>query len=337
MYSTVAFTVCSINYLSQAITLGNSLKKSNPKIDFRIYVVDKFEGRENLKHIVPYPVIEIHNVPVDDFDGMCRRYNVIELNTSVKPFIFDYIFKTEPHINNVIYFDPDIKVYESLNKLLEQLLTSSIVLTPHILTPSDDHPYGQAERNYLMGGIFNLGFIALSNHHESLKFLDWWKARLVNQGYADASMHLFYDQKWLNFAPVFFDRVYIEKSPGYNMAGWNLHERVITSSHEGKYIINNKFTLCFFHFSGVKVNEFNISVHTNYTFQERPDLFEIISDYRNELKINSNECFILHKCYYSKYYQERIVYYPKYHWITMCRRTRFNLGKLKRLVFKTND
>jgi hypothetical protein len=334
MLDTVAFTICSINYLSQAITLGNSLKLSDSSVEFRIYLVDKFEGREHLKECVPYTVIEIENVPVVDFNGMCSRYNLIELNTAVKPFIFDFIFKSENQINNIIYFDPDIKVYDSLSQLKHTLLNNSIVLTPHILSPSEDHPYGQAEKNYLYGGIFNLGFIGVSRQPETFRFLDWWKKRLVHQAYADGLMHLFYDQKWLNFAPVFFDKVYIEKSPGYNMAAWNLHEREITSSTKKAYTINHEFPLLFFHFSGVKGDDSNISTHTAYNFQDRPDLLQIITDYRNEIKANYHDKFTVYQCFYNKFYHGKVVYYPKYHWITIYRRTKFNIGKLRRLIFK---
>jgi len=334
MLNTVAFTICSINYLSQAITLGNSLKIADPSVEFRIYLIDRFEGREQIKDYIPFSVIEIEHVPVIDFRGMCSRYNLIELNTAVKPFIFDFILKCENQIDNVIYFDPDIKVYDNFSQLKQTLLENSIVLTPHILTPSEDHPYGQAEKNYLYGGIFNLGFIGVSRHPETIKFLDWWKKRLVHQAYADGLLHLFYDQKWLNFAPVFFDKVYIEKSPGYNMAGWNLHEREITSFTRNSGTVNHKFPLFFFHFSGVKINDLNISIHTAYTFQDRQDLLQIISDYRNEVKANHHEKFIDCQCFYSKFYQGKVVYYSKYHWITIYRRTRVNLGRLKRLVFK---
>jgi hypothetical protein len=36
---------------------------------------------------------------------------------------------------------------------------------------------------------------------------------------------LFTDQKWLNFAPVFFDGVSIIRSSRHNVATWNLTTR----------------------------------------------------------------------------------------------------------------
>jgi hypothetical protein len=335
VFTSIAFTICSINYLSQAITLGNSLKSSNPEVEFRIYLVDRLAGREAVIDTVPFPMIEIENVPIADFKGMCVRYNITELNTSVKPFIIEHIFTNETHVKNVIYFDPDIMVFGSLNELLKNLRNNTIILTPHILSPSDDHPFGQSERNYLISGTFNLGFIGVSRQDETFKFLKWWQDRLVHQGYGNNAMHLFYDQKWLNLAFIFFQNVFIEKSPGYNMAGWNLHERVITEKLYNKYILNHEHELIFYHFSGVKQQLNNVSMHSQYTFEERPDLLEIIELYRRSLRENRSSFYSSYKCYYSQFYKGPTLYYPRYHWITLYRRTRVNLGKIKKMLSKT--
>ena len=41
---TLAFTICSINYLAQAQTLGQSLQKTNPDVEFVIGLVDKLKN-----------------------------------------------------------------------------------------------------------------------------------------------------------------------------------------------------------------------------------------------------------------------------------------------------
>jgi hypothetical protein len=128
--------------------------------------------------------------------------------------------------------------------------------------------------------------------------------------------------------------VYIEKNPGYNMAGWNLHEREITNKIGGKFTVNKNNELVFFHFSGVKVNTNNISDHSRYTFEDRTDLEELINTYRRYIINNGNDFFSSFQCYYLKFYKGMTIYYPKYHWITIYRRTQFNLGKIRRLIFK---
>jgi hypothetical protein len=287
----LVFTICSANYLAQAITLGNSLQATNPDVEFRIYLVDRLEGRQEVRERVPFKLIEIEEVPVTDFEGMVLRYNVIELNTSVKPYIFDHILKTELDIQKIVYLDPDIMVFQPLIHLFETLDNYNIVVTPHILTPSDDNPNVPQESSFLATGMYNLGFIAIKRSGQTFLFLDWWKDRLVNQGYARHEIHLFFDQKWINFAPVFFDGVYIEKNVGYNMAPWNLHERLLNKENQ-IYIVNKMEPLLFFHFSSYSTkNPHKISVHTKYTFELRPDLIEIIQLYHSQLLKNDEDYY----------------------------------------------
>ena len=287
----IAFTICCNNYLAKAITLGNSIKVTNPEIIFRIYLVDRLIDNILIKENIPFTIIEIETVPIPDFEGMTNRYNIVELSTSVKPFIFDHIFVNEPCIQNIIYFDPDIMLFNSCQHLFNILITNNIILTPHLLTPSENHPYGQPEANYLSTGIFNLGFIAVKRSEESFRFLIWWKERLTYQAFCKHEWHLFYDQKWMNLAITFFDGVYIEKNAGYNMAGWNLHERILNKLYN-VYYINEIYPLIFYHFSGVIIDKLEqVSSYTKYTFENRPDLFEITNNYRLENVKNGHNLF----------------------------------------------
>ncbi|MGB0743270.1 MAG: glycosyltransferase [Opitutales bacterium] len=306
----VAFTICSINYLAHAVALGNSLQLTNPQVDFRIYLVDRLQGRKEIEEKVPFPVIEIEKVPVTDFDGMCRRYNLIELNTAVKPFIFEHILKSENSAENIIYFDPDIIVFEELEVLYDALRGKNMVLTPHLLSPCDGSYDKINEGNFLNTGIFNLGFLAIRRSGENRKFLDWWKERLVHQGHANHTLrdnahlytHLFYDQKWMNFAPVFFEGVIISKHYGMNMAAWNLHERKLNHNQAtNSYSVNDQEKLIFYHFSGIKpFQEEEVSSHSKLTFNDRPDLRAIITNYREQLLQNNYEYFKQFACSYSK-------------------------------------
>lgn len=302
----LVFTICSANYLSQAITLGSSLKSTNPDVEFRIYLVDRLEGREELRSRVPFRLIEIEKVPVTDFEGMVLRYNVVELNTSVKPYIFYHIFNTEPEVKKIIYFDPDIMVFKALTGLIEKLENYNMVLTPHIQTPSDVDSNVPSESIFLATGIFNLGFIAISRSEETFRFLNWWKEKLVYQGYACHEMHLFFDQKWINFAPVFFEGVFVEKNRGYNMAPWNLHERTLSKKNE-TYIVNENESLIFFHFSSYKTTNPNqISLHTTYTFDMRPDLKDVIQLYHTQL-LNNGEYYFKKLAYFFDAYKIEIM------------------------------
>ena len=145
---TIAFTICSINYLAQARTLGDSLKATNPDVRFFIGLVDTLQGVAFEDSYAPsYPMIEIDKIEIRDFQEMCARYNITELNTAVKPFYFTYFFKHYPEAKNVIYFDPDIIVFQPLKELKNSLARHNAVLTPHINTPIDDRQTPNELRN----------------------------------------------------------------------------------------------------------------------------------------------------------------------------------------------
>ena len=79
--------------------------------------------------------------------------------------------------------------------------------------------------------------------------LEWWKLRLRSWGYINVYEGMFTDQIWMNFLPLFYDKVLIFKHPGANVAHWNLGERHLQKI-DGKYYVNDKkYPLLFYHFS----------------------------------------------------------------------------------------
>ena len=294
----LVFTLCSNNYLAQAITLGNSLIKHNPEYIFKIVLVDKKNSQVNYSSI-PYEVIEIENILIEDFNEMFRRYNIIELNTAVKPFIFAYFFYKYNKLDSIIYLDPDICVYNSFSILENELREYDIIITPHCLSPINDNKL-PSENEFLNSGLYNLGFIAIKNGSESKKLLDWWSDRLKTKAYIDFAKGMFTDQIWFNFVPLFFEKVRILKHVGFNVAYWNIHERNLVNKYE---VCFNKeiFPLIFFHFSGYDPQKPKIlsKYQDRFTFEKRSDLVEIFDDYANELFANDYLIYVKYQCCYS--------------------------------------
>ena len=120
-----AFSICSKNYLSQAFTLRESFIKYNPGIDFHIFLADEYDAKllDEYKFI-----IQLSNEIVPGWEDMAFKYDVIEFNTSIKPFCIDYLLKK---YERVIYLDPDIYVVSSLDTIYEMLNDKDFVITPH--------------------------------------------------------------------------------------------------------------------------------------------------------------------------------------------------------------
>ncbi|MCK8490931.1 glycosyl transferase [Spirosoma sp. RP8] len=306
---TLAFTICSINYLAQARTLGDSLKETNPDYTYVIGLVDKLSVANLPAELMPeYAMLEVDKIGIPDFAAMCDRYDITELNTAVKPFYIDYFFKNNPDVTQLIYFDPDIIIYQPLHKLNQALQQHSLVLTPHTCSPTPDWERPN-EIHHLGTGIFNLGFIGLRKDQTAQEFVDWWKERLVYECRIDLCNGLFVDQHWVNFAPVYYDNVLIDRHVGYNVAYWNLHERYFSQDSGGQWRVNDTELLQFFHYSGYNPYRPNdvSKYQTRFTFdpveipgQERPDVKPLFDIYRNRLLKNHNDIYQKYPCVYIK-------------------------------------
>ena len=295
----LAFTLCSNNYLAQAKTLGDSLIEHNPKYEFVIGLVDRKRDDIDYDFFLPHRIIEVEQVGIPNFGELCKRYGIIELNTAVKPFLFQHLLKNNPDVPGVIYLDPDIMVFNSLDTVFEDLDRHSLVLTPHALSPIplDDHK--PQENVFLAYGIYNLGFIAVANVPEGRKFLDWWGERTFNFGEISPEKGLFVDQLWLNLATVFFDNVKVSSNPGLNVSYWNLHERNI-SSKDDAFVVNEKFPLVFYHFSSYKPSDSSrmSPYQDRYSFETRPDVAELFDIYNKNLGANKHDYFCKIECHY---------------------------------------
>lgn len=286
--TTIAFTICSNNYLAHAKTLGDSYLKHHPDHTFIIGLVDTFNQSFDYSVFNAFEIIPVAELNMSGFGELNQKYNIVELNTAVKPTYFHYIFqKYKP--GNVIYIDPDILVLSPFEEVLDLLEKRNIVVTPHICTPVEDE-FAPTDYHTLRGGIFNLGFIALSNYDSVSAFLTWWHERVVKYGFANFAQSMFYDQLWVNYVPVFYDNYSILKHPGYNMANWNLHERTLSQTN-ATYHVNEQFPLRFFHFSSYKYTKPNVicSYLTRFDFDSRPDLKSIFEYYRSLLIANNVE------------------------------------------------
>ena len=220
---------------------------------------------------------------------MAFKFDILELNTDVKPFLLERLAASYEYF---FYLDPDIYVYGSMEGLVSRLESRTAIITPHSTSPIEDE-MKPAEIDFMRAGIYNLGFFGARSCPESLRLLQWWGRRCVELGYNDARQGLFVDQKFIDLVPAFFEGVVIERSPSYNAAYWNLHERNIDTSTPGRPLVNGQL-LVFFHFSGLSVEKptearLEISKYQNRSdFSNRPDVKPLFDDYRANLVTNGH-------------------------------------------------
>ncbi len=284
MARTAIFTIVSRNYLHYARTLMSSVEAFAPEADRIVGLCDKpgdFDfSREN------FDILEMANLDIPLIDKFIFRYTILELNTAIKPYIISELF--QQGYDKVIYFDPDIRIYDSLDDMLSLLDEHQMLLTPHLTGPLDDDKL-PSELNILVSGSYNLGYIGLRNTPEMQQFAHWWEGKLYEDCVVDLPRGLFVDQKWMDLAPGMYSGVFINRHEGWNVAYWNLKHRGVEMANdcESGYRVNG-VPLLFFHFSGFSGEAKALSKHQDrYTKESAGQaVLQLCADYASELDAN---------------------------------------------------
>lgn len=280
--NSVYFTICAKNYLSYAQVLGKSIEKSMPGSRFIVFLIDAPIAPETE---IELEIITLAEISIPNADEMTFKYNVLELSTSIKPHCFIHIFE-KLGCKSAIYMDPDIEVFSPLTEAERELSGgATCVLTPHIMKPLEDD-FKPSEIDILNSGTFNLGFVGFTESRETNNFLRWWARKLESHCFVDLSKGLFVDQKFMDFAPSFLEKLKIIRNPSYNVAYWNLEHRLL-ERNGSQYTVNGK-PLAFFHFSGVVPNDPSIvSKHQNrFTASNNTEFEQLIRTYIKKLYAN---------------------------------------------------
>ncbi|HET9058663.1 MAG TPA: hypothetical protein VFN61_01985, partial [Acidimicrobiales bacterium] len=220
------FTICTIvakNYLPAARVLGSSIKAHQPGARFVTLVVDHTGPSDE-----DFEVLGLSDIGIDPDEAlrMAALYDVMEFCTAVKPWLLRALLQTS---DVVAYLDPDIKVYAPLDDIADLAHEHGIVLTPHVTRPMPRDGLSKSETEVLLAGIYNLGFIAVSN--EARDFLSFWMERLKRECISDPANMRFVDQRWVDFVPGIWD-AFILRDTTYNVAYWNLDHRVVTRKND---------------------------------------------------------------------------------------------------------
>lgn len=245
----VCFTSLTFSYLARGRVLARSVKRFHPDWHFVACISDlppagfDFEvSAEPFDHVV-----WAHELPIQNVSSWLFKHDIVELCTAVKGPLLELL--VEQGIDKIIYLDPDIAVFASLDAVIQELDRSSIVLTPHQVDPElEDMAILDNEVCSLQHGVYNLGFLAIRNDNIGRRFAGWFAARLRSYCYDELDRGIFVDQKWCDLVPAFFDNVRVLRDPGYNVASWNISQRRVVADRTGSIRVNDQ-PLRFFHFT----------------------------------------------------------------------------------------
>lgn len=284
---TVFFTVATVSYLPQAVTLLDSVKRYHPDFVFFIGLADYIDA-ESVKDytlLKRYQVVQLHELNAPEFSFVTQNYTPGQLSNAIKVLFAEYFFKTT-EASTIIYCDSDILFFSALP--LNKFQEGNIIITPHFTTPPP-LDYKIQELEVLNAGLYNGGCVILNRSQQADNFIQWLRDRSVLECVYDQARGIYGEQLWLNFLPLYFENVHIERHPGCNVAYWNLHERSISFNGD-KFMINDKASLIFFHYSGWDYSRPNvISKWGRHTAEMRPDVLPLLQKYRKLLNQNGIE------------------------------------------------
>lgn len=276
-------TIVARNYLPHARVLAASFRQHHPDGEFFVLIIDD-EQRELDAAGEPFTCLRLTDIRLstDEIGRLAGIYDVTELATAVKPRLLAFLLAGGR--DHVIYLDPDIKIYDTLQDIARLAVDHDVVLTPHTMVPVPRDGRRIDGLHILGAGVYNLGFVAVGAGATS--FIEWWWGNTRREALMDHQRMMFTDQRWIDFVPSFF-RHYILKDPGCNVAYWNLHGRALRWTGD-RYEVDGQ-PLRFFHFSGFDHRRpYLLSKHQGETprilLSEHPALKKICGEYLADLQ-----------------------------------------------------
>lgn len=240
----IAGTIVAENYLPLARVLVDSFRRHHPGIPIRVLLAGTEEAcraaeRDGLDVIRPA------DLGLGDLRETFPGYDRKQILTALKPLLLGHLLSGgEP----AIFLDADVLVTGTFEPVLEEAERHSMSLTPHVRRPPPGEEGARLERCLLLAGMYNAGFVVVTDREETRRFLAWWGRRVETLCSGAVREGFHYDQRWLDLAPGFLDDLHLVRDPGCNAAYWNLSELEMT--REGERFTVNGEPLRFFHFSG---------------------------------------------------------------------------------------
>ncbi len=248
--TTHVFTSAAMNYFPKVRVLCESIREYHPELVVHLALADEATDAEERLGSLVDDVIRIKDLRIPNERSWVFGHSVVELSTALKPFVVRHLLGKE-RSGNILYFDPDIVLFSRLDDLLNEFQSASILLTPHLTVPEGTvEGIRDLEVNSLRYGMFNLGFIGIRNDAHGQAFANWWAHRSYHFCTDDLDAGLWQDQKWIDFAPIFFEKVRILKDVRHNVAPWNLSARKVEGSLADGFTVDGR-PMGFYHFTGI--------------------------------------------------------------------------------------
>lgn len=226
------------------MVIAESLREFNPDLDIAMLVVPEKVELDEVDSFSP------GDLNLSDLRAREFGYGETALTYALTA-AFIRLLLVSGYAQSLLFIKQESMVIGDLAPIFDELETGEILLTPHLLEPVSD---GYArELNILQSGVYNGGVLGVTWGEESLRFLDWWDARLATRCRHNVVGGMHFEQRWLDLVPGLFGSVRISRNPGHNIGHWCLPERSI--SVEGGQVLANGYPGRIFRFSGFDLDD----------------------------------------------------------------------------------
>jgi glycosyltransferase involved in cell wall biosynthesis len=238
-----ACTIASRGELSEARACCRSFLAHHPGARAFVLLADAPEGPPPRGE--PFEMLTPADVGLAHVEDAAFGHGLPGLRMALRPFLFQELLGRG--LGTLVCLDRRGLVYGPFLEVDEALQERCALLTPHALAPAPDDGRRWSERDLLLAGAYNLGFLALRGGPAAGGLLSWWEDKQRRRAFTEPSLT---DQRWMDLVPSLFECVGLLRHPGYNAAHWNLRERLdLAPSPGGGYLVCGQ-PLRFFQFSG---------------------------------------------------------------------------------------
>ncbi|MEH7388268.1 hypothetical protein V7147_23145 [Bacillus sp. JJ1521] len=275
----IFFSIATASQLPRVFVLARSLKRHHPNSKFVLLLLERTVHLSAEYSSFIDEVKLPKDIKINEWVYLLFAHSSIDVSGAFKGHFFKYLLEKYPEGEIIVHVDPDMYALGPFDELVAETTNAPIVLVPHLLEPSSEGEFYR-ELLILLDGVFHSGLIAVKNCKESKRFSSWW-GNLSLSHVDDMTAGNYMDQKWLSYAPNFFDTA-ILYHPGYFVASWNLHERGNKLIREnGGFMLENVPLRCFgFH----NINGIFDRAIQAFSNDENETLKEIIFIYQQELR-----------------------------------------------------
>lgn len=241
-------TVAAGSDLPKARVLLGALRRHHPAWKLHVALADAMEFPDAPRGLGADEIHALESLGIPNLRRWAFCHSRTELSAAIKPFALGKLL-ARADCAAAIYLDPDIAMFAPMSEVEAALPGSDIVLTPQITAPEQAVPGIVAQEIPVMQqGIYTAGFIAIAAREEGRRFARWWSERTYRYCREDVPDGLYTDQRWVDFAPAFFDKVKVIRSAALYAAPWTLSSQTIAGNPTDGLTVNGA-PLVFFHFS----------------------------------------------------------------------------------------